>query len=110
AVYVTLPGPASKGPYPTVVNYSGYDPARPGKKLDQCAVFGQVFPTLCDAPADASALIAALMGYATVGVNMRGTGCSGGAYDYFEELQKLDGYDAIETVAAQSWVKEHRVG
>ena len=52
----------------------------------------------------------ALMGYATVGVNMRGTGCSGGAYDYFEELQLLDGYDVIETVAAQDWVVGHRVG
>src|SRR6185295_11205867 len=48
-------------------------------------------------------------GYATVGVNMRGTGCSGGAYDYFEELQLLDGYDVIETVAAQDWVVGHRV-
>ena len=44
------------------------------------------------------------MGYATVGVNMRGTGCSGGAYDYFETLQVLDGYDLIETIAAQPWV------
>ena len=31
---------------------------------------------------------------------MRGTGCSGGAFDYFEPLQGLDGYDVIETVAA----------
>jgi predicted acyl esterase len=50
------------------------------------------------------------MGYATVGVNMRGTGCSGGAYDYFEELQLLDGYDIIETVAAQPWVLGNKVG
>ena len=27
-----------------------------------------------------------MLGFATVGVNLRGTGCSGGAYDYFEEL------------------------
>ena len=40
---------------------------------------------------------------AWVGVNMRGTGCSGGAYNFFENLQALDGYDAIETVAAQPW-------
>ena len=50
------------------------------------------------------------MGFATVGVNMRGTGCSGGAYDFFETLQLLDGYDVIETVAAQSWVKGNKVG
>ena len=41
--------------------------------------------------------------YAWVGVNIRGTGCSGGAYNFFENLQALDGYDAIETVAAQPW-------
>ena len=34
-----------------------------------------------------------LLGYAVVDVNMRGTGCSGGAFDYFEPLQGLDGYD-----------------
>ena len=36
-------------------------------------------------------------------MNIRGTGCSGGAYNFFENLQALDGYDAIETVAAQPW-------
>jgi predicted acyl esterase len=40
-------------------------------------------------------------GYATVNVNIRGTGCSGGAFDFFETMQLLDGYDVIETVAAQ---------
>ena len=48
--------------------------------------------------------------YATVGINMRGTGCSGGAFDYFEQLQSTDGYDAIETIAAQPWVAHHKVG
>ena len=37
--------------------------------------------------------IANLLGFAVVDVNMRGTGCSGGAFDYFERLQGLDGYD-----------------
>ena len=41
---------------------------------------------------------------------MRGTGCSGGAFDYFEPLQGLDGYDVIETVARQPWVLDHKVG
>ncbi len=112
AYYATLPGPADKGPYPTVVNYSGYEPARPGKPIvpkDQeglCATF----PVLCAAPSDPSALVMALSGYATVSVNLRGTGCSGGAYDYFEELQLLDGYDVVEIVAAQPWVAHHKVG
>jgi len=109
AAFITLPGPANKGPYPTVVNYSGYDPGRPGKSIGVDALCGE-YPVLCNAPSDSSSLIAAMMGYATVSVNMRGTGCSGGAYDYFEELQLLDGYDIIETVAAQSWTLGHRVG
>ena len=41
---------------------------------------------------------------------MRGTGCSGGAFDFFETLQGLDGYDVIETVARQPWVARHKVG
>ena len=41
---------------------------------------------------------------------MRGTGCSGGAFDYFEPLQGLDGYDVIETVARQPWAARHKVG
>ena len=83
-------GPADKGPYPTVVEYSGYQPSDPD-----------------------SAQLAAIytaQGFAYVGVNMRGTGCSGGSYRFFEEVQSLDGYDVIEAVAAQPWVKFHTVG
>ena len=50
------------------------------------------------------------MGYTVVDVNMRGTGCSGGAFDFFEPLQNLDGYDIIETVARQPWVAHGKVG
>jgi predicted acyl esterase len=110
AAYITLPGPVEKGPYPTVVNYSGYNPAQPGAPIKGYSVLCSTLPVFCDAPSDPSALVASFLGYATVGVNMRGTGCSGGAYDYFEELQLLDGYDVIEAVAAQSWVTGHRVG
>ena len=35
--------------------------------------------------------IANLLGFAVVDVNMRGTGCSGGAYDYFERIEQLGG-------------------
>ncbi len=82
---VTLPGPIDAGPYPTVIEYSGYDPSHPGKPQP-------------------STQIAQMLGYATVGVNIRGTGCSGGAFDFFEPLQQLDGYDVVEAVAAQPWV------
>ena len=61
-------------------------------------------------PHSGIAPLANLMGFAVVDVNMRGTGCSGGAYDYFEPLQGLDGYDVIETVAHQPWVLDHKVG
>jgi len=112
AYFATLPGPEDKGPYPTVVNYSGYSAARPGQPVvgpDQ-QIFCTIIPVLCNAPSDPSALLLAVAGYATVSVNIRGTGCSGGAYDYFEELQLLDGYDVIEIVASQPWVLNHRVG
>ena len=88
---VKLPGPVEDGPYPTVVEYSGYSPSNPGSPQP-------------------STLLAQLLGYATVGVNMRGTGCSGGSFTYFEQLQSLDGYDVIEAVAAQPWVARHEVG
>ena len=87
---VILPGPADGGPYPTVVEYSGYQPSDPD-----------------------SAQLAALyttQGFAYVGVNMRGTGCSGGSFLFFETVQSLDGYDVIEAVAAQPWVLDNEVG
>ncbi len=111
SIFVSLPGPVEDGPYPTVVNYSGYSPSRPGQSLGETAeLFCDDYPILCDAPSAPSALIAGVMGYASVSVNLRGTGCSGGAYDYFEPMQILDGYDVIEIVARQSWVKHHKVG
>jgi predicted acyl esterase len=84
--------PAGPGPYPTLVEYSGYGYANPA------GAESGISP------------IANLLGFAVVDVNMRGTGCSGGAYDYFDRLQSLDGYDVVETVARQSWVLGHRVG
>jgi predicted acyl esterase len=87
---VWLPGPVEDGPYPTVVEYSGYSPSDPESTG---------FPQLITA-----------LGYAYVGVNVRGTGCSGGSFRYFEYAQSLDGYDVIEAVAAQPWVLDNEVG
>ena len=87
---VVLPGAIEGGPYPTVVEYSGYTPADP-----ESVGFKDLFTQL---------------GYAYVGVNMRGTGCSGGSFRYFEYAQSLDGYDVIEAIAAQPWVFENRPG
>jgi predicted acyl esterase len=109
--FLTLPGPPEEGPYPTVLSYSGYSPSRPGRVLDeQVTGFCPDFPILCNAPDDPSNMIAALMGFATLGVNIRGTGCSDGAYDYFEPMQSLDGYDVVEILARQPWVLDHKVG
>ncbi|HET9992761.1 MAG TPA: CocE/NonD family hydrolase, partial [Kofleriaceae bacterium] len=112
SAFVTLPGAIDKGPYPTVVTYSGYDESRPGAMVVDESLAGlcSAFAILCAAPSNPSALIAGLFGYATVSVNLRGTGCSGGAFDYFETMQLLDGYDVIETVAAQKWVMNGKVG
>jgi uncharacterized protein len=81
-----------RAPYPTLVEYSGYGYADPAGGESSIAA------------------VANLLGYAVVDVNMRGTGCSGGAFDYFEPLQGLDGYDVVETIARQSWVMNHRPG
>lgn len=108
SAWVTLP--RGRGPFPTVVNYSGYDASRPQAPNPDLTFLCDEFPVMCTPPTDASAMLAGMMGYATVSVNVRGTGCSGGAYDYFETLQVLDGYDVIELVAAQPWVLHHQVG
>ena len=86
------PPPAPAGPTPTLIEYSGYGYANPA------------------GPQSGIAILANLMGFAVVDVNMRGTGCSGGAFDFFEPLQSLDGYDVIETIARQPWVLHNKVG
>jgi uncharacterized protein len=88
-----IPGaPTYAPPYPTLIEYSGYGYANPA------------------GPESGIAVLANIMGFAVVDVNMRGTGCSAGAFDFFEPLQNLDGYDVIETIAKQPWVLGHKVG
>ena len=88
---VELP-PIPTGPTPTLIEYSGYGYADPA------------------GPQNGISIIANLMGFTVVDVNMRGTGCSGGAFDFFEPLQSLDGYDVVETIANQPWVLHNEVG
>lgn len=82
---VYLPDPAvwGPGPYPTVIDYSGYEPAT--------TFFDGLLDTFIN------------QGYAVAGVNIRGTGCSGGNFDYFEQTEWKDGYDAVEFLARQAW-------
>src|SRR4051794_15375333 len=90
---LTLPGgPAYSSPYPTLIEYSGYGYADPA------------------GPTSGIAALANIMGFAVVDIQMRGTGCSAGAFDFFEPLQSIDGYDIVETFARQPWVKDHKVG
>jgi uncharacterized protein len=88
---VELP-PLPSGPTPTLIEYSGYGYANPA------------------GPENGISILANLMGFTVIDVNMRGTGCSGGAYDFFEPLQNLDGYDVVETIAHQPWALNHKVG
>ncbi|HET8931486.1 MAG TPA: CocE/NonD family hydrolase [Acidimicrobiales bacterium] len=92
AINVHPGGPESGGPYPTVIEYSGYAYAKPGAGDSSIAAVWNA------------------LGYTVVDVNMRGTGCSGGAFSFFERNQVLDGYDVIETVARQPWALNGKVG
>jgi putative CocE/NonD family hydrolase len=78
-IYTPDPAKFGPGPYPAVLDYSGYEPAT----------------TLFDGIKDTFLK----QGYAVAGVNVRGTGCSGGKFDYFEPVEWQDGYDAIEFLA-----------
>jgi putative CocE/NonD family hydrolase len=42
-------------------------------------------------------------GYAILGVNVRGSGCSSGSFDPFSPRDALDGYQAVEWAATQPW-------
>lgn len=71
------------GPYPTVIDYSGYVPAI------------NVYDGLDDRFIE--------QGYAVVGLNIRGSACSSGTFDYFERRQAVDGVEAIDWLADQEW-------
>jgi predicted acyl esterase len=69
------------GPFESVMDYSGYEPG--------ITIYdGLHRHFLCQ-------------GYAVIGLNIRGTGCSGGEFDYFEPRQAEDGRDGIR------WFGEH---
>jgi putative CocE/NonD family hydrolase len=77
-----LPGDGS-GRYPLLFTYDGYDA---GSNADP-AYAAEYLPK----------------GYALLGVNVRGTGCSGGTFDFFAPVQGFDGYDVIQWAAGQPW-------
>ena len=109
---------SATAPCPTVMEYSGYDTAGPTDPIPSlldsalgvaCTNCGD--PNLLpDSATDVGAVLARLSGFATVSLQMRGTGCSGGAFDLFGYPSDYDAYDAIEIVAHQSWVANHAIG
>lgn len=80
AYTAVLPGP---GRWPMLFEYSGYNP---GTVPDQ-GYIARYLPR----------------GFGFVGVNVRGTGCSGGVFDFFEPQQAKDGAAAVEWIARQDW-------
>lgn len=89
---VALPaqGCDADNPCDVAVTYSGYTPGLPPDTQWEATPYDKLLP----------------LGYAVVGVNMRGSGCSGGAFDLMEPLVWLDGYDIVEALSAQPWVED----
>ena len=86
--------PKGKGPFPTIVNYSGYDPGSLGGASylkDDTAMSVNLDRTLVE------------HGYAVLGVNARGTACSEGVFNFLGREYGSDGRDAIEFIASQPW-------
>ena len=112
------------GPFPTVIEYSGYQVAAPHNLIDALLHLGPGGsgallnpssacgddPLLPSTATAVGSILAPLLGFATISLQMRGTGCSGGAMDLFGLSTTFDGYDAVQTAAAQPWVKGHKVG
>ena len=109
---------SATNPCPTVIEYSGYATAGPTDPIP--FLLAQATHTTCtgcgdpnllpSGSTDVGAVLARVSGFATVSLQMRGSGCSGGAYDLFGYPSDYDAYDVVETVAHQVWVANHRVG
>jgi len=78
--------PPGKGPFPTLMNYEGY---QAGTQPDD---------SIRDLAADAVA-----RGYAVAGVSLRGSGCSDGTWELFNRQQGEDGATAVDWLAQQPW-------
>ena len=109
---------SASAPCPTVMEYSGYDVAGPTDPIPslldgilgaRCTTCGNS-DLLPDTSTYVGAVLARVSGFATVSLQMRGTGCSGGAFDLLGYPSDYDAYDAIEIVAHQSWVANSKVG
>lgn len=92
--------PKAKGTFPVLVRYSGYDSGSIGSSA--YLQDNETFSVAMD-----KQLVE--QGYAVMGVQARGTGCSQGTFDFLGPQYGTDGRDAIEFAAAQEW-SDGRIG
>ncbi|MGH2792814.1 MAG: CocE/NonD family hydrolase [Actinomycetota bacterium] len=85
--------PADGGPFPALINYEGYAAGTDAADNGVATYIDRLLER----------------GYAVIGVSVRGTGCSEGAFDPFAKTMGQDGYDAVEWAAGQPW-SDGRVG
>jgi hypothetical protein len=85
----TVVRPTGDGPFPTLFEYSGYNP---GRSPDDGYIDRFVRDT---------------GHYAYVGVNLRGTGCSEGTFDFFQPQEAKDGAAVVEWITEQPWSDGH---
>lgn len=87
----TVVKPTDGVPRPTLFEYSGYDP---GTNPDGTYV---------------NRYVVANGHYNYIGVNLRGTGCSGGTFDFFQPQEYADAVEVLEWLDDQPW-HDHHVG
>lgn len=83
----TVDRPAGRGRFPVALNYDGY-----------CAGTGAAG---CNDPQLSAKLLAA--GYAVLGVNLQGTGCSSGSFDFRAHEESTEGAAVVTWAANQQW-------
>jgi putative CocE/NonD family hydrolase len=86
--------PKGSGRFPVLINYSGYDAGSiggPSYLRNDTTMSASLDRTLVE------------HGYAVMGVNARGTGCSEGQFEYLRPSYGEDGRDAVEFAAGQPW-------
>jgi uncharacterized protein len=86
----TVELPAGAGRFPVALAYAGYCEGSDAQ---------------CNDATNATALLTA--GYAVLGVNIRGTGCSTGTFDAFTAQEWRDGAAAVGWAARQPWSTGH---
>jgi putative CocE/NonD family hydrolase len=81
----TVVSPVGGAALPTLFEYSGYDPGTTpdANYIDQYVTHGGH--------------------YNYIGVNLRGTGCSEGTFDFFQPAEAKDGKAVIDWIAQQPW-------